>query len=95
MVSVLTLLPISVNGMGVREGATILLLQPLGVSQTSAMTLAFLWFAVYICVSLLGGLAYLTTPRSALTSHSKDGADHGSVDHHPDQGRTGQLDQAA
>lgn len=95
MVSVLTLLPISVNGMGVREGATILLLQPLGVSKETAMTLAFLWFAVYVCVSLLGGLAYLTTQRPALTTLSKDGAEHGSVDHHSDQGRAGQLDQAA
>ena len=29
MVSLLTLLPISVNGMGVREGATVLFLAPL------------------------------------------------------------------
>ncbi len=101
LVSVLTLLP-SINGMGVRETSMCLLLQPLGVSKETAMTLAFLWFAVFVSVGLLGGLAYLSTRRpilatghSPLATHSKDGADHGSVDHHSDQGRTRQLDQAA
>ena len=31
MVSLLTLLPVSINGMGVREGGMVLLLAPLGV----------------------------------------------------------------
>jgi hypothetical protein len=45
--------------MGVREGATALLLMPFGVSQDDALTLALLWFAVYATTSLLGGLVYL------------------------------------
>src|SRR5262249_22043845 len=59
MVSLLTLLPISVNGMGVREGGTALLLAPVGVSHHVAVTLAFLWFAVYVATILLGGVVYL------------------------------------
>ena len=59
MVSLLMLLPISLNGMGVREGGTVLFLLPLGVDESSALTLAFLWFTTGVAVSLMGGLVYL------------------------------------
>jgi uncharacterized protein (TIRG00374 family) len=58
-VTLLTLLPISLNGMGVREGATALLLAPLGVDPGTAMTLAFLWFAAFMLPSLGGVFFYL------------------------------------
>ena len=59
MVSLLTLLPVSVNGMGVREGGVVLFLTPLGIEPATALTLAFLWFLVYAAGSLLGGVVYL------------------------------------
>ncbi|MGF1579591.1 MAG: lysylphosphatidylglycerol synthase transmembrane domain-containing protein [Gemmataceae bacterium] len=59
MVSLLMMMPVSVNGMGVREGGGALMEAPFGVSQGSALTLAFLWFAVTVTVSLMGGLVYL------------------------------------
>ena len=59
MVSLLMLLPISLNGIGVREGGTVLLLLPLGVEEPAALTLAFLWFTTGVAVSLLGGVVYL------------------------------------
>jgi uncharacterized membrane protein YbhN (UPF0104 family) len=59
MVSLLMLLPISVNGMGVREGGTVLFLLPLGVAEPAALTLAFLWFTTGVAVSLMGGAVYL------------------------------------
>jgi uncharacterized membrane protein YbhN (UPF0104 family) len=59
MVTLLTLAPVSLNGMGVREGATILFLTPLGVSQATALSLAILWFAVFTAASLIGGVFYL------------------------------------
>lgn len=59
LVSILTLLPISLNGMGLREYGTILLLAPLNVSEASAITLSLLLFAVYTATSLLGGVVYL------------------------------------
>ena len=46
LVSLLTLLPISLNGMGLRELATVVLLAPLGVGAAEAVTLAVLSFAV-------------------------------------------------
>lgn len=59
MVTLMTMLPISLNGMGVREGGTILFLSPLGVPHATALSLALLWFAVFTSASLLGGLLYV------------------------------------
>jgi len=67
LVALLTLLPISLNGMGLREAGTVLLLAPLGVNSASAVTLSLLIFAVYTVASLVGGLFYLfdRSPRFA------------------------------
>lgn len=97
MVSLLTLLPVSVNGMGVREGATAILLAPLGVDQGTALTLAFLWFAVHASVSLLGGLVYLfgRFPKPDSPAQSPGEVSRGSFDCDSDQGRAGQHCKAA
>jgi len=58
-VTLLTLLPVSLNGMGVREGGTVLLLAPLGVDAGTAITLAFLWFVAFFVPSLGGVFFYL------------------------------------
>jgi uncharacterized membrane protein YbhN (UPF0104 family) len=74
MVSLLMLLPISVNGMGVREGATVLLLLPLGVDESAALALAFLWFSTGVAISVVGGVVYLfgSLPgRNSLTQRRK------------------------
>jgi len=98
MVSLLTLLPISVNGMGVRELGTVVFLAPLGVDEDTAKTLAFLWFAVNVAVSLLGGLVYLfgAYPKAQTSSNSaNEGIDDGPVDRDSNQGREGQRQKAA
>lgn len=91
MVTLLTLLPISVNGMGVREGAMVLFLAPLGVSEGMALGLSFLWFSVFTTASLCGGAVYLfgRFPRPEVQ------ADHEPVRYHSDQGRAGQSRAAA
>lgn len=63
MIVLLTMAPISVNGMGVREAGTVLFLTPFGVDVESALTLAFLWFAVGAAVSMFGGVVYLFTSQ--------------------------------
>jgi uncharacterized protein (TIRG00374 family) len=67
-VTLLTLLPISLNGMGVREGAMALLLAPLGIEAASAVTLAFLWFMAFVLPSLGGVFFYLGTGGSRFRS---------------------------
>jgi glycosyltransferase 2 family protein len=98
MVSLLTLLPVSLNGMGVREGGMILFLTPLGVDQATALTLSFLWFAVNGAVSLLGGVVYLggALPRPGAAPLPNEVEDEdGSFGGGADQGREGQLGKAA
>jgi glycosyltransferase 2 family protein len=74
LVSVLTLLPISLNGMGLREGGTVLLLAPLGIESAPAVTLSLLIFAVYTAASLAGGVVYLfgSSPRFEPESEVRD-----------------------
>jgi uncharacterized membrane protein YbhN (UPF0104 family) len=91
MVSLLTLMPVSVNGMGIREGSTVLLLAPLGVSESTALCLAVLWFAVVSAASLVGGAVYLVGcfPRPEVQK------DHESIGRDSGEGRTGQSPAAA
>jgi uncharacterized membrane protein YbhN (UPF0104 family) len=76
LVSILTLLPISLNGMGLREGGTVLLLAPLGIASAPAVTLSLLIFAVYTAASLAGGVVYLfgNSPRFQAESAIQDQA---------------------
>jgi uncharacterized membrane protein YbhN (UPF0104 family) len=98
LVTLLTLLPVSVNGMGVREAGTALLLAPVGVGTAEAVTLAFLTFAVYATASAAGVGFYLSersafrAPRSGpLEVRSDDDAVGGDSD----QGRARQPPAAA
>ncbi len=59
LVSLLTLLPISLNGMGIREWSTAKLLHPVGVGETEAVTLAFLVFLAQTAAGLTGVVPYL------------------------------------
>jgi uncharacterized membrane protein YbhN (UPF0104 family) len=59
VVTLLTLLPVSLNGMGIREAGTVLLLGLQGVDSSSALSLALLWFAVFTVAGLAGAPLYL------------------------------------
>ena len=91
LVALLTLLPISVGGLGVREGAVVLLLAPRGIAAGQAVTLSLLWFSVFVAAGLAGAGLYLSgrLPRYEVRT------DDEPVGGHPDQGRTGQPRSAA
>ncbi|MBI3409361.1 MAG: flippase-like domain-containing protein [Planctomycetes bacterium] len=97
MVTLLTLLPISVNGVGVREQATVILLAPFGVGQGSALSLAVLWFAAHATVSVMGGFVYLFGhfPKPELPAEKPGEVTCESIDRDSDQGRARQYSQAA
>jgi uncharacterized membrane protein YbhN (UPF0104 family) len=99
MVSLLTLVPISVGGTGVRENAMPLFLAPLGIGDGVAVPLALLWFAVTVVTSLCGGVVYLCgrfpKPEAPASLPDEEQADNGPVDRDPDQGRARQLGTAA
>lgn len=110
LVTLLTMLPITFNGIGVREGSLVLLLASYGVTEEQAITLGVGWFALSLSVGLVGGVIYLFFDQvgQAPACPSKDvrrepdlqtipsGKDsHGSVDHRADEGRAGQRRAAA
>ncbi len=91
MVTLLTLVPVSLNGMGVREGGLILFLAPVGVDTATALSLAFLWFAIFTAASIVGGAIYLLGSLPAPGEQSDDEP----VGDHSDQGRARQPKAAA
>ena len=62
-VAMVQVLPISVGGLGVREGMLALLLQPLGVPTGQAVALGLLWYAMMIVVSVAGAPAFAVGHR--------------------------------
>jgi hypothetical protein len=62
-VLMLQVLPISISGLGVREGALALFLHPFGVSAAQALAAGLLWFGATIVVGLLGAPSFLIGNR--------------------------------
>jgi glycosyltransferase 2 family protein len=60
-------LPISLSGLGVREGAFVLFLGPLGVAHDEAIALGLLLYLLNVAVSLLGAPAFATGGRRRAT----------------------------
>jgi uncharacterized membrane protein YbhN (UPF0104 family) len=91
LVTLVTLLPVSLNGMGIREASTVVLLEPFGVNQGTALCLAVLWFFVLCAVSLSGGVVYLWGgfPKAEVRPR------HDAIRRDSVEGRAGQPQAAA
>ena len=57
-------LPISISGLGVREGLFVLFLHPLGVPQSQAIALGLLLYLLNLVVSLFGAPAFAVGNRA-------------------------------
>jgi uncharacterized membrane protein YbhN (UPF0104 family) len=62
-VAMAQVLPISLSGLGVREGMLVLLLTPFGVSTNQAVGIGLLWYLVMLLVSLLGAPTFAAGGR--------------------------------
>ena len=62
-VAIAQVLPISISGLGVREGLFALFLQPLGVATAEAVALGILLYLLNLVVSLLGAPAFAVGGR--------------------------------
>jgi hypothetical protein len=58
LISLAGMLPISVNGLGIREALYVLLFGRIGVPPDAAVSMALLYFAVTFAASLPGGAVY-------------------------------------
>ena len=63
LVALAMVLPLSINGVGVREGGLVLLLAPVGVPKDVAVAIGLLWFLATILTGLIGGVLFLLDRR--------------------------------
>lgn len=68
VVAIAQVLPLSLNGLGIREGAFVLFLGPLGVSTGQAVAVGLIVYALTLAVSLLGAPAFAVGGRSRTVS---------------------------
>ena len=61
LISAMSMLP-SINGLGLREGSTVLLFGPL-IGKESAFAISILWLIVLFITSIAGGLIYGLSPQ--------------------------------
>ncbi len=68
LVALAMVLPISISGVGIREGGLAVLLAPYGVPAEKSVAIGLLWLLVTIVCGLVGGLMFLADrqPRFAL-----------------------------
>ncbi|KUO73767.1 MAG: hypothetical protein APF81_02290 [Desulfosporosinus sp. BRH_c37] len=59
LISALAMVPISINGLGLREWSYVVLFTPWGVEAPEALAISLTFFLVVAFVSLLGGFFYL------------------------------------
>jgi glycosyltransferase 2 family protein len=57
-------LPLTLNGLGIRESAYLLLFGMAGMRKEDAIALGLLWFATTVVGGLTGAIAFATTPVS-------------------------------
>ncbi len=65
------ILPIGISGLGVREGALVFFLSPLGVPKDQAVALGLLVFVLNVIVSALGAPAFLSGSRRRASSENR------------------------
>lgn len=61
-----TLLPVSLGGIGVREGIFTYLLTRVGVLASDAVTLAFMIYLLRVFMGIIGGLWYLVSKETSI-----------------------------
>ena len=62
VLAALVSLPISMNGLGVREGASVVLFRMAGMTREQAFTVPFLTYLASVLISLAGGLIFVARP---------------------------------
>ncbi len=57
--TIMSMLPISINGLGIREGINVYLFAQVGVTSPQALSLSLSWFLMVTAISLLGGFVFM------------------------------------
>jgi uncharacterized membrane protein YbhN (UPF0104 family) len=76
IIELIALVPISFNGIGLREGAYVFLYAQIGLAPEAALALSLAWTLLLLTFSLVGGLCWLWPGLyDAGRTHAKRGAD--------------------
>lgn len=70
LIALAMVLPISISGVGVREGGLAFLLAPAGVPAEQAVAIGLLWFLTTIGIGLIGGLLFLLDRTPSRQAHA-------------------------
>jgi uncharacterized membrane protein YbhN (UPF0104 family) len=65
---IVSFLPVSINGLGVREGAMAAMLAPIGASAASVVAAGLVWQGIMFAGSGVGALAYLLSAAPGLAA---------------------------
>lgn len=63
LISALTMLPVSINGLGVREVSYVFFFQQLGIAQEIALSVSLLFFILVSLTSIIGGFCWVLERR--------------------------------
>lgn len=64
LITVVAMLPVSVAGLGIREGGAVYFFARVGVDAATALSMSLAWFSLTLIVSSLGGLAFLVNTHA-------------------------------
>jgi uncharacterized membrane protein YbhN (UPF0104 family) len=75
LVNIMAAVPVSLNGLGVREGGYVYFLAHVGVSRNSAIAFALAWFGVVMLAGAVGGLVYLLHRQPVAAAAGRNGSE--------------------
>ncbi len=65
LITIVSMFPISIGGLGVREGATVIFFASYGVSAANAVSISLLSYSIALVAGAVGGIAYVMLPLRA------------------------------
>jgi len=65
LVGIVSMMPFSVYGLGVREGAYVYFLGQVGIGTSQALAFALVWLTLASSTSILGGIGWVISTRTA------------------------------
>jgi len=63
LITVISLIPITINGLGLRETCYVIFFSSFNIAKSEAFSLSLLFFVASVIASCVGGIAFLLLPR--------------------------------
>jgi len=63
LITIISLIPVTINGLGLRESAYVFLFSFYGIAREEALSLSLLFFATSVIASLVGGILFIFIRR--------------------------------